>query len=91
MVIPLAAAMDVSVLHLKLRHGECSDDLVCRRNAEVPGSVGVRPDSKLDHAWMVYSFMRKDNVEADSSEMRKALLTMLVEIGRLKEKSVGSV
>jgi len=90
-VIPLAAAMAVSALHLKLRYGESSDGLVTRCDAEVPGSFVVRPDRKLDHAWMVYSSMRKDNVEADSSEMCEALLTMLVEIGRLKEESVGSV
>ena len=86
-VIPVAAAMAVSALHLQLRYGESSDGLVTRRDAEVPGSVVVRPDRKLDHAWMVYSSMRKDNVQADSSEMCEALLTMLVEIGRLKEES----
>lgn len=90
-VIPLAAAMAVSTLHLKLRYGENSDGLVTRRDAEVPGSVVVRPERKLDHAWMVYSSMRRDNVEADSSEMCEALLTMLVEIGKMKEESGGSV
>lgn len=84
-VIPLAAAMAVSALHLKLRYGESSDGLVTRSDAEVPGSLVVRPERKLDHAWMVYDSMRKDDVEADSSEMCEALLTMLVEIGSKEE------
>lgn len=86
-VMPLAAAMAVSALHLKLRYGESSDGLVTRRDAEVPGSVVVRPKRKLDHGWMVYNSMNKDDVEADSSEMCEALLTMLVEIGRKKEEA----
>ncbi|OAY85122.1 hypothetical protein ACMD2_04058 [Ananas comosus] len=86
-VIPLSAAMAVSAFHLRLRYGEKSDGLVARRDAEVPGSVAVRLDRKLDHAWMVYSSMKKDEVEADASEMCEALLTMLVEIGRMRKKS----
>lgn len=85
-VVPVAAAMAITALHLKLRYGESSDGLVTRRDAEVPGSVVVRPDRKLDHAWMVYSSLRKDDVEADSSEMCEALLTMLVELG-MKQKN----
>ncbi|KAJ4768858.1 alpha/beta-Hydrolases superfamily protein [Rhynchospora pubera] len=83
-VIPLSAAMAISALHLRLRYGERSDGLVARCDAEVPGSVVVRLERKLDHAWMVYSTLRKDPVEADASEMCEALLTMLVE--NTKEK-----
>lgn len=90
-VIPLAAAMAVCALHLKLRYGESSDGLVTRRDAEVPGSVVVRLERRLDHAWMVCSSLRRDSVEADSGEMCEALLTMLVEIGKMKEGSVGSL
>ncbi|XP_012076772.1 uncharacterized protein LOC105637769 isoform X2 [Jatropha curcas] len=86
-VIPLSAAMAVSALHLQLRYGEKSDGLVTCRDAEVPGSVVVRPDRKLDHAWMVYSSGKKDPNEPDCSEMCEALLTMLVELGMIKEES----
>ncbi|THU72034.1 hypothetical protein C4D60_Mb04t07830 [Musa balbisiana] len=84
-VIPVAAAMAICALHLKLRYGEASDGLVTRRDAEVPGSVVVRLERKLDHAWMVYSSQKKDQLEADASDMCEALLTMLVEIGRKKQ------
>ncbi|XP_055960477.1 uncharacterized protein LOC126669968 isoform X2 [Mercurialis annua] len=87
-VIPLSAAMAVSALHLQLRYGEESDGLVTRRDAEVPGSVVVRPDRKLDHAWMVYSSGRKNPNEPDCNEMCEALLTMLVDLGKIKEESV---
>ncbi|KAK9947792.1 hypothetical protein M0R45_003397 [Rubus argutus] len=81
-VIPLSAAMAVCALHLQLRYGEKSDGLVTCRDAEVPGSVVVRPDRKLDHAWMVYSSRKKNPTEADASEMCEAILTLLVELGR---------
>jgi hypothetical protein len=80
-VIPLSAAMAVCALHLQLRYGEKSDGLVTCRDAEVPGSVVVRPDKKLDHAWMVYSSMKKNPIEPDACEMCEALLTQLVELG----------
>ncbi|KAL5729086.1 hypothetical protein ACHQM5_002086 [Ranunculus cassubicifolius] len=85
-VVPVAAAMAVSALHLKLRYGEKSDGLVTCRDAEVPGSVVVHPDKRLDHAWMVYSTWRKDSSEPDSSEMCEALLTLLVELGNKVEE-----
>ncbi|OVA08568.1 Lecithin:cholesterol/phospholipid:diacylglycerol acyltransferase [Macleaya cordata] len=85
-IIPLAAAMAVSALHLQLRYGEKSDGLVTCRDAEVPGSVVVRPDRKLDHAWMVYSSWNKDCSEPDACEMCEALLTLLVEIGKMKQE-----
>lgn len=90
-VLPASAAMAISALHLKLRYGEPSDGLVARCDAEVPGSVVVRLEKKLDHAWMVYSSLNKDRLEhqdrlePDASEMCEALLTMLVEIGRTKK------
>ncbi|KAJ6759405.1 hypothetical protein OIU74_025983 [Salix koriyanagi] len=90
-VIPISAAMAMCALHLQLRYGEKSDGLVTCRDAEVPGSVVVRPDRKLDHAWMVYSSRKKDPGEPDSCEMWEALLTMLVELGRMKqERDVSS-
>lgn len=67
-----------------MRYGERSDGLVTRCDAEVPGSVVVRLDRKLDHAWMVYSSFNEDPIEADASEMCEALLTMLVEIAKEK-------
>ncbi|XP_073262526.1 uncharacterized protein [Populus alba] len=85
-VIPISAAMAVCALHLQLRYGEKSDGLVTCRDAEVPGSVVVRPDRKLDHAWMVYSSRKKDPSEPDSCEMCEALLTMLVELGKMKQE-----
>lgn len=91
-VIPVSAAMAVCALHLQLRYGEKSDGLVTCRDAEVPGSVVVRPNQKLDHAWMVYSSWKKNPTEPDPCEMCEALLTQLVEIGKSKQgkKGVGS-
>ncbi|KAK1550370.1 hypothetical protein Q3G72_018103 [Acer saccharum] len=91
-VIPLSAAMAVSALHLQLRYGEKSDGVVTCRDAEVPGSVVVRPNRKLDHAWMVYASSSKKNpTEADACEMCEALLTMLVQLGKKQqEKELGS-
>ncbi|KAM5547606.1 hypothetical protein ABKV19_001874 [Rosa sericea] len=83
-VIPLSAAMAVCALHLQLRYGEKSDGLVTCRDAEVPGSVVVKPDRKLDHAWMVYSSRKMNASEADASEMCEAILTLLVELGKGK-------
>ncbi|BBH08364.1 alpha/beta-Hydrolases superfamily protein, partial [Prunus dulcis] len=83
-VIPLSAAMAVTALHLQLRYGEKSDGLVMCRDAQVPGSVVVAPDRKLDHAWMVYSTRKKNPSDANASEMCEAILTLLVELGKLK-------
>lgn len=79
-VIPLAAAMAVCALHLELRYGEKSDGLVARKDAEIPGSLVVKPDRKLDHAWMVYSPAKKDDKEANSAQMCEALLSLLLEV-----------
>lgn len=86
-VMPASAAMAISALHLQLRYGEKSDGLVTCRDAEVPGSVVVRPDKKLDHSWMVYSSNKRNPREPDASEMCEALMTLLVELGRTKESS----
>ncbi|KAJ7566503.1 hypothetical protein O6H91_02G106200 [Diphasiastrum complanatum] len=72
-VIPLAAVMAALALHLEFRYGEKSDGLVCRKDAEVPGSVVVKPERKLDHAWMVYS------KGSDAPQMCEALITLLLE------------
>ncbi|XVE98112.1 hypothetical protein REPUB_Repub03eG0077300 [Reevesia pubescens] len=85
-VIPVSAAMAVCALHLLLRYGEKSDGLVTCRDAEVPGSVVVRPDQKLDHAWMVYSSWKKNPNGPDACEMCEALLTLLVELGKGKQE-----
>uniref|UniRef100_A0A803NSX8 Exostosin GT47 domain-containing protein n=3 Tax=Cannabis sativa TaxID=3483 RepID=A0A803NSX8_CANSA len=88
-VMPISAAMALCALHLQLRYGEKSDGLVTRRDAEVPGSVVVKPDRKLDHAWMVYSSSKKNPMEPDACEMCEALLTLLVEIGKKKQEEIG--
>jgi hypothetical protein len=75
-VIPLSAAMAICALHPKLRYGEMSDGLVARKDAEVPGLIVVKPDRKLDHAWMVYSPSTKGPNELDAAQMCEALLTM---------------
>lgn len=86
-VIPVSAAMGICALLLFLRYGEKSDGMVTSLDAEVPGSVVVRPDRKLDHAWMVYStWNKRTTVDPDCSEMCEAILTMLVEIGEKKMK-----
>ena len=76
--VPLAAAMAVCALHLELRYGEKSDGLVMRKDAEVPGSIVVRLEKKLDHGWMVYSPARKDPLEPDAAQMCEALLTLVL-------------
>lgn len=81
-VIPLGAAMAACAQLLQTRYGEKSDGLVTCRDAEVPGSIVVRPKRKLDHAWMVYSSLNDDPSEADASQACEALLTLLVEVGQ---------
>lgn len=88
-VMPLAAAMAACAQLLQVRYGEKSDGLVTRRDAEVPGSVVVRPERKLDHAWMVYSSINEDSVEANAAEMCEALLTLLVEVGQKKMHEIA--
>lgn len=87
-VIPVSAAMALCALHLLLRYGEKSDGLVTCRDAEVPGSVIVRPEQKLDHAWMVYSSKKKNPNEPDATEMCEAILTLLVELGKRKQEEI---
>ncbi|VFQ83322.1 unnamed protein product [Cuscuta campestris] len=88
-VMPLGAAMAACAQLLQIRYGEKSDGLVTCRDAEVPGSVVVKPTRKLDHAWMVYSSLGDDPSEADASQVCEALLTLLVEVGQ-GEKQAGS-
>ncbi|KAG5022271.1 hypothetical protein JHK85_018613 [Glycine max] len=84
LVMPLGAAMAACAQLLQVRYGEKSDGLVTCRDAEVPGSIVVRPKRKLDHAWMVYSSLNDDPSEGDASQVCEALLTLLVEIGQTK-------
>lgn len=83
-VMPLGATLAASAQLLQSRYGEKSDGLVTRRDAEVPGSVVVRPKRKLDHAWMVYSSTKDDPLEADASQVCEALLTLVMEVGLRK-------
>ncbi|KAF3340381.1 hypothetical protein FCM35_KLT16152 [Carex littledalei] len=89
-VMPLGATMAACSQLLQTRYGEKSDGLVTRRDAEVPGSVVVRPDRKLDHAWMVYSSLKDDpSSEADTSQVCEALLTLLVEVGQKRQHQIA--
>lgn len=78
-VVPLPAVMAMCAKHIELMYNHKSDGLVVREDAEAPGSVVVRPDRKLDHAWMVYSSARKDSDEPDPPQMCEALLILLME------------
>ena len=88
-VIPLGAAMAACAQLLQVRYGEKSDGLVTCRDAEVPGSVVVRPKRKLDHAWMVYSSLNDDPSEGDASQVCEALLTLLVEVGQKRRHELA--
>ncbi|RVW15170.1 hypothetical protein CK203_090713 [Vitis vinifera] len=70
-IIPLGAAMAACAQLLQIRYGEKSDGLVTCRDAQVPGSIVVRPKRKLDHAWMVYSALDDDPTEANASQVVK--------------------
>lgn len=85
-VMPLGAVMAACAQILQMRYGEKSDGLVTCRDAEVPGSVVVRPKRKLDHAWMVYSSLNDDVAEANASQVCEALLALVVEVGEKKRK-----
>ncbi|KAL6981292.1 hypothetical protein U1Q18_022922 [Sarracenia purpurea var. burkii] len=87
-MIPLGATMAACAQLLQVRYQEKSDGLVTCRDAEVPGSVVVRPKRKLDHAWMVYSSLNDDPSDADASQVCEALLTLLVEVGQKKREEV---
>ncbi|XP_050203834.1 uncharacterized protein LOC126653886 [Mercurialis annua] len=88
-MMPLGAAMAACAQLLQIRYKEKSDGLVTCRDAEVPGSVVVRPKRKLDHAWMVYSSLNDNPSEADASQVCEALLTLLVEVGQKKRHEVS--
>ncbi|KAF3619420.1 Histone ubiquitination proteins group [Capsicum annuum] len=89
-VMPLGAVMAACAQLLQIRYGEKSDGLVTCRDAEVPGSVVVRPKRKLDHAWMVYSELNDNPSEADASQVCEALLTLLVEMGQRKRHELSN-
>lgn len=78
-VVPLSTVMAACALWLDLRYGEESDGMVTRKDAEVPGSVVVRPTKKLDHGWMVYSPLKQDPKEVSGAQMCEALITLLLE------------
>ncbi|WCJ22964.1 alpha/beta-Hydrolases superfamily protein [Euphorbia peplus] len=88
-IMPLGAAMAACAQLLQVRYGEKSDGLVTCCDAEVPGSVVVRPTRKLDHAWMVYSSLNDDPSEADASQVCEALLTLVLEEGQRKKYQVS--
>ncbi|XP_024993169.1 uncharacterized protein LOC112526950 [Cynara cardunculus var. scolymus] len=89
-VVPLGATLAACAQLLQTRYGEKNDGLVTCRDAEVPGSVVVRPKRKLDHAWMVYSSTNDDPLEPDASQVCEALLTLVMEVG-LRKKHYLSV
>ncbi|CAM6069395.1 unnamed protein product [Sphagnum tenellum] len=86
--IPSSAAMPICALHPKLRYGEMSDGLVTRKDVEVPGSIIVKPDRKLDHVWMVYSPSRKGPNALDTAQMCEALLTLLLNHERWRRDNI---
>lgn len=88
-VVPLGATLAATAQLLQSRYGEKSDGLVTCRDAEVPGSVVVRPKRKMDHAWMVYSSTKDDPLEADASQVCEALLTLVMEVGLRKNHLVS--
>ncbi|KAB2626874.1 hypothetical protein D8674_020492 [Pyrus ussuriensis x Pyrus communis] len=67
-VMPLGAAMAACAQLVQVRYGKKSDGLVTCCDAKVPGSIVVKPNCKLDHAWMVYSSLSDDPCEADASQ-----------------------
>ncbi|KAK1439125.1 hypothetical protein QVD17_04940 [Tagetes erecta] len=88
-VVPLGATLAATAQLLQTRYGEKSDGLVTCRDAEVPGSVVVRPKRKMDHAWMVYSSTKDDPLEADASQVCEALLTLVMEVGLRKNHLIS--
>ncbi|KAK9002334.1 hypothetical protein V6N11_025018 [Hibiscus sabdariffa] len=88
-VIPLGAVMAACAQLLQVRYGQKSDGVVARCDAEAPGSVAVRPNRKLDHAWMVYSSLNDDPSEPNAAQVCEALLTLLVEVGQKKRRELS--
>lgn len=84
--VPLAAAMAICALHLELRYKEKSDGLVTRKDSEVPGSIVVKPEKKLDHAWMVYAPSRREPNEPDAAQMCEALIAVLLHHPRWRRR-----
>ena len=71
--------MATAALQIGIRYGEESDGLVTRRDAEVPGSVVVRPVRRLDHGWLVFSPASKKGTEIDAPQMCEAMVTLLLD------------
>lgn len=88
--VPLAAAMAICALHLELRYKEKSDGLVTRKDSEVPGSIVVKPEKKLDHAWMVYAPSRREPNEPDAAQMCEALIAVLLHHHRWRREAPGT-
>jgi hypothetical protein len=86
--IPLSAAMAICALHLELSYGEKSDGLVTHKDVKVPGLIIVKPDRKLDHAWMVYSPSRKEPNEPNAAQMCEALLKLLLNHERWRQDNI---
>ncbi|KAJ8625924.1 hypothetical protein MRB53_019231 [Persea americana] len=72
--MPFGVVMSACARMLETRYREKNYGLVTRRDAEVPGSVVVRPDRKIDHMWMAYTTLNDDPSEADASQVCEALL-----------------
>ncbi|GLT51594.1 hypothetical protein SLA2020_249940 [Shorea laevis] len=88
-VMPLGAAMAACAFLLQVRYKKKSDGLVTCCDAEVPGSVVVKPERKLDHAWMVYSSLNDDPSQANAAQVCEALLRFLVEVGEKKKQELA--
>ncbi len=85
--IPLSAAMAICALHLELSYGEKSDG---QKDVKVPGLIIVKPDRKLDHAWMVYSPSRKEPNEPNAAQMCEALLKLLLKPWEMEARQYHS-
>jgi hypothetical protein len=83
--IPLSAAMAICALH---RYGEKSDGLVTQKDIKGPGLIIVKPDRKLDHAWMVYSPLRKEPNEPNAAQQCEVLLNLLLNHGRWRQDDI---
>jgi hypothetical protein len=75
---------------LVARYGEKSDGFVMRKDDEIPGSVVVQPEWKVDHAWMVYTSLKDEpGDQADTSQVCEVLLTLLVEVAQKRRHEMA--
>lgn len=77
--LPLSAACSLLALNLELRYAAPSDGLVTRADAEVPGSLVVRPTRKLDHAFMVFPVTGNEGEAGTAPQICEALVSLLLE------------